>query len=189
MNADPAPKGTLEASPDAHNVDTVKEDRLNEAIGVLTRREVEARLLKPLMAALAERFGADAVHEVVREVVKQEARQVGQSMRHASPGSDLESFAAQWEPWFRGGALEIEELERNSERWNFNVTRCRYAELYRALGMEQLGATMSCNRDAALVEGFAEDVVLERSQTIMEGASCCDFRYRRQQPESDQSHD
>jgi L-2-amino-thiazoline-4-carboxylic acid hydrolase len=58
------------------------------------------------------------------------------------------------------------------------VTRCRYAEMYRALGIPELGEVLSCQRDAALIEGFNPGVTLERTHTIMQGAATCDFRYR-----------
>lgn len=154
-------------------------DRLNERIGVLARREVEARLLGPLVAALSARFGEEAAVEVVREVVTEMARASGAAMREGAGEDSLEAFAAGWEPWFRDGALEIDELERSPDAWSFNVTRCRYAELYRSLGMTALGETLSCCRDAALVKGFSGDIKLERTQTLMQGASHCDFRYRR----------
>jgi hypothetical protein len=37
---------------------------------------------------------------------------------------------------------------------------------------------LSCNRDSALIEGFNPEVNLTRTQTLMQGASHCDFRYR-----------
>jgi hypothetical protein len=49
--------------------------------------------------------------------------------------------------------------------------------MYRLLGIPELGALLSCNRDWALIQGFNPDVHLERTQTIMQGASFCDFRY------------
>jgi hypothetical protein len=58
-----------------------------------------------------------------------------------------------------------------------NTTRCRYAEMYRELGMPKLGFTLSCARDFALVEGFNPRIELRRTQTIMEGADHCDFRF------------
>ena len=64
----------------------------------------------------------------------------------------------------------------------FDVTRCRYAEMYRALGIPELGTVLSCNRDAALIEGFNPDVTFVRTQTLMHGATHCDFRYRRKTP-------
>ena len=73
--------------------------------------------------------------------------------------------------------MQIEVLEQNESRFAFNVTRCRYAEMYRLLGIPELGALLSCNRDWALIQGFNPDVHLERTQTIMEGAPFCDFRY------------
>jgi hypothetical protein len=51
--------------------------------------------------------------------------------------------------------------------------------MYRALGLEDLGGSLSCVRDFALVEGFNPDLELVRTQTLMEGASRCDFRFRR----------
>ena len=68
--------------------------------------------------------------------------------------------------------------EQTDERLSFDVTRCRYAEMYRTLGIPELGDVLSCNRDAALIEGFNAGVTLTRTGTIMQGASCCDFRYR-----------
>lgn len=162
-------------------------DTLNEQVGVLMRREIEARILHPLVAALSERFGEAEVKEVLAEVVRAAARESGAAMRAEKLGRGAEGredvltrFADAWEPWFRGGALEIDELERTPEAWSFNVTRCRYAELYRALGVAELGATLSCNRDAALIEGFDPKVTFRRTQTLMEGSSHCDFRYRKE---------
>ena len=68
-------------------------------------------------------------------------------------------------------------LEQSAERLSFNVTRCRYAEMYRALGLADLGSSLSCQRDFSLVEGFNPAIGLTRTQTLMEGASHCDFRF------------
>jgi hypothetical protein len=68
-------------------------------------------------------------------------------------------------------------IEQTEDVFSFNVTRCRYAELYEKLGIRELGSALSCARDYALIEGFNPDVSLKRTQTIMEGAPHCDFRY------------
>jgi hypothetical protein len=39
-----------------------------------------------------------------------------------------------------------------------------------------------CTADFAVADGFGSDVTLTRTQTIMQGASHCDFRYRRAKP-------
>ena len=72
-------------------------------------------------------------------------------------------------------------------RFAFNVKRCQYAEMYRDLGKADLGAAMSCNRDGTMVEGFNPDIAFTRTQTIMGGASHCDFVY--ELPESEKPVD
>ena len=151
-------------------------DRLNE-LGVLNRREIEARILGPVLEALGAEFGREPVLEVVRRVVIDIARQQGAALVESMGGQDLPRFADSLENWKKGGALELEVLEQNEKRFSFNVRRCRYAEMYRALGIPELGGLLSCNRDAALIEGFNPEVKLTRTQTIMNGASFCDFRY------------
>lgn len=151
-------------------------DTLNE-IGVLKRREIEARIVAPLLARLGEEFGEERVRELAGEVVVELARSQGAAMSELLGGNDLSAFSRSMEAWTRGGALEIDIVEESATTFAFNVTRCRYAEMYRGLGMADLGATMSCNRDGTMVEGFNEDITFERTQTIMTGASHCDFRY------------
>jgi hypothetical protein len=63
------------------------------------------------------------------------------------------------------------------------VTRCRYAEFYKELGEPELGFLLVCTADFAVADGFGGDVKLTRTQTIMQGAPHCDFRYRRVKPE------
>lgn len=150
--------------------------RLN-AMGVLTRREVEARLLGPLLAALSDEFGAERVRSVTRQAIIEIARSQGAQLAHATGGCSLAHFAASLDAWKKDGAMEIELLEQSEQRLSFNVTRCRYAEMYASLGLKDLGELLSCNRDHSLIEGFNPQVHLERNQTIMSGAEFCDFRY------------
>ncbi|HEV8438617.1 MAG TPA: L-2-amino-thiazoline-4-carboxylic acid hydrolase [Methylomirabilota bacterium] len=153
-------------------------DTLNE-IGVLKRREIEARILLPVVEALAREFGRERVVAIVRDVVVEVAREQGRDLARRIGDDSLPAFATALEDWKKGDAYRMDVLEQTEERFSFNVTRCRYAEMYRALGVPELGALLSCNRDFALVEGFNRDVDLTRTQTIMEGATHCDFRFVR----------
>lgn len=155
---------------------TIVADQLNEAIGVLARRETEARLMAPLIEALSDAFGREEVLAVIRDTVIKIAHSQGQALA-AKHGSSSDGFLDSLAAWRQDDALEIDILNHTQTQLDFNVTRCRYAEMYKALGMEEYGAVLSCNRDLALIEGFDKEVVLEREQTIMGGASCCTFRY------------
>lgn len=157
-------------------------DRLN-AVGVLTRREIEARILAPVVTALGDRFGRDEVVAIVREVIAGIARDQGQAMAASRGDASLASFAQTLGPWTTDDALRLRVIDESPARFDFDVTRCRYAEMYRALGIPELGEVLSCQRDAALIEGFNPDVTLTRTQTIMQGAACCDFRYRAARPD------
>jgi hypothetical protein len=151
-------------------------DRLNE-IAVLRRREIEARIIGPLLEALGREFDRERVLRVARDVIVRIAREQGGQLAEAVGGSTLAHFAGSMGAWTKDDALRLEVLEQTDERFSFNVTRCRYAELYRALGIPELGALLSCNRDFSLIDGFNPDVTLTRTQTIMEGAPFCDFRF------------
>jgi hypothetical protein len=74
--------------------------------------------------------------------------------------------------------VEVEILRHDQEALDIDVTRCRFAEFFRALGEPELGALLICETDfdiAAIGEG---EVSLERAQTIMRGAPSCTFRYK-----------
>jgi hypothetical protein len=157
---------------------TTPPDNLNAKIGVLTRREVEARILQPIIAALGEEFGHERVLDIVRQTIIQLAQIQGAELADMLGGRSTFHFVDSLAYWTKDEALEIDILEQNEERLSFNVNRCRYAELYQALGLAELGATLSCNRDFALIEGFNPGASLERTQTIMQGAPYCDFRYK-----------
>ena len=158
-------------------------DTLNE-IGVLKRREIEARILLPVVEALAREFGRERVVSIVRDVIVDVARAQGKEIAARMGDDSLRSLGTALQDWQKGDAYRMDVLEHTEERFAFNVTRCRYAEMYRALGIPEMGALLSCNRDFALIEGFNPDMRLTRTQTIMEGATHCDFRFARRQAAS-----
>lgn len=152
-------------------------DTLND-VGVLKRREIEARIVAPLLERLGQEFGSERVIEVARQVVVEVAQSQGQALAHSMGGNELSHFADSMENWTKGGALEVDVVEHNDEVFAFNVNRCRYAEMYRELGLADLGAALSCNRDGTMVQGFNPNIEFTRTQTIMGGADHCDFVYR-----------
>ena len=154
-------------------------DRLNQ-IGVLTRREVEVRLLMPLLQALAVEFGQERILAVTRRVILDISRQQGAQLALSCGGNTLAHLAASLADWQKGDAMRFDILEQTDRRFFFNVRQCRYAEMYAALGVPELGVLLSCNRDAALIEGFNPQIRLTRTQTIMQGAEYCDFRYEQE---------
>ena len=144
----------------------------------LERRKIEAAVLIPMLQAFQRAIGEDRANEIAREVIMELARQDGERWAQQF-AQDLSGMDAVFGVASGGGSLEIEQLEESAEELHFDVTRCRYAEFYKELGLPELGYLFSCGRDFAMVEGFSRDITLERTQTIMEGACRCDFRFAR----------
>ena len=156
-------------------------------LSLLEQREIEARIVGPLIRAFRDELGDEKALSIVRGVITELAHRSGAELARRLGEASLEAFAQSLDRWSEGGALEIDLLERSPERLSFNVTRCRYAEMYRALGLDDLGSSLSCRRDFALVAGFNPDIALTRTQTLMEGAAYCDFRFRAAKPPSPDS--
>jgi hypothetical protein len=147
------------------------------AVGLLNRREIEARLLSPLLVALSNEFDLERVWEITRKVIQEIAYQQGAQLAVSVDANDLEHFAVAQETWKKDNAIQTEVLEQTRKKFTFNVFRCRYAEMYQHLGIPELGKMLSCDRDFAFIKGFNPNIQLCRTQTIMEGADICDFRF------------
>jgi len=148
------------------------------ALTLLQRREIEAKIVGPLIRGFAAEIGSEKAIEIVRRVIVNLAHEAGANLASELGEASLAAFARGLDRWKEGGALEIDILEQSEDRLDFNVTRCKYAEMYRALGLADFGGSLSCQRDFALIDGFNPSITLQRTQTLMEGASHCDFRFR-----------
>jgi hypothetical protein len=149
------------------------------AISHLQRRKIEGRVLIPFVQALRDKCGENTAREVVDATIGRLAAEDGARWA-ASYGQTTASMRKVAEElWAAGGGMDIEVVGVSEDHLDFNVTRCRYAEFYQELGLADVGFRVHCNRDHAMVVGFNRELNLSRSQTIMEGAACCDFRFRK----------
>lgn len=150
------------------------------AIPILQRRRIEAEILKQVYDTASERHGKQEAAKIVGEAVQRSARAQARQYAESAPeeGTSMGTFIDLYADWMADDALTVEVLRQDDEAFDFNVTRCRYAEMYRDMGLEELGPLLSCNRDGVFCQGYDENIELTRNQTIMKGASHCDFRYR-----------
>jgi hypothetical protein len=144
----------------------------------LERRKIEAGVLIPMVQAFQCAIGKTRANDIAREVIVELARQDGERWA-LQFGQDLAAMEQVASVWAGGGSLSINTIGKSAQTLDFNVTRCQYAEFYKELGLPELGYLFHCNRDFAMVEGFNPTLTLKRTQTIMEGASHCDFRFAR----------
>jgi predicted ArsR family transcriptional regulator len=149
------------------------------AISHLQRRKIEGRVLIPFIQALRDRCGESAMREVVDETIRRLAAEDGArwAANYGKSTASLRTVAQ--ELWAGGGSMDVEVVSESDDHLDFNVTRCQYAAFYKDLGLADLGGRVHCNRDHAMLAGFNDELELSRSQTIMAGAACCDFRFRK----------
>ena len=153
-------------------------------VGILLRREIEARIVGPLIQAFMKELGKEKTLEILQNMIEDLAKDAGKDLVEWFGGNSMAEFEKSLELWTRDNALEIDVLERSDTRFFMNVTKCRYADMYKELGIPELGKVLSCARDFALIEGFNPNIELKRTQTILEGADFCDFRYEVKKPRS-----
>jgi L-2-amino-thiazoline-4-carboxylic acid hydrolase len=154
-------------------------ERKDNEIGILARRKIEAGIIAPIYDEMQKAIGEAKARDILRRAIRRAAIEAGEEMAsRAEGGADLESFKAILHLWTKDDALTIDVIEDRPGALDFNVRRCRYAETYRAMGLAEIGEILSCNRDGAFCEGYDPRIKLTRTQTIMGGASHCDFRYR-----------
>lgn len=151
-------------------------------LGMLERRRIEAKILKHVYETLKSSHGAPVAAQTIAEAVRsasmEQAAEMAAEDRHRNGQTSLRSFIDLQHLWTMNGALEIDVQEQTDDRFTFNVTRCRYAEMYREMGLGEIGHLLSCQRDGTFCEGYDPNLKLIRTQTIMQGASHCDFAYR-----------
>jgi L-2-amino-thiazoline-4-carboxylic acid hydrolase len=145
-------------------------------IPILLRREIEARIAGPLIEAFIEEFGREKTVEVASGVILKLAEQSGNQLAAQCGGNSLDHLSKGTGQWSAGGALKREILEHSDTQYNYNIVMCKYANMYKELGLQDMGFIFSCGRDGKMFGGFNPDIKFERTQTIMEGAEYCDFR-------------
>jgi len=150
------------------------------AIPVIEQAKIQARVLVPLVKALQAELGEERANDLVRRALGDAYRNLGERWWRAQHSEHLgDNLASAFDAYAGGDALDYEVLRQSADAFEVNVTGCRFAQFYKELGVPELGFLLVCGADFPMAEGFGGDVKLTRTQTIMQGAGHCDFRYER----------
>jgi hypothetical protein len=149
-------------------------------IPIIEQVKIQARVLVPLVKALQAELGEDRASALVRKALGDMYRKLGEQWWQAQSTSSLgENMASAFARFARGDAVDYHVATQSADAFEADVTGCRYAQFYKELGAPELGFLLVCSSDFPMAEGFGPDVTFTRTQTIMQGASHCDFRYTR----------
>ena len=152
------------------------------SVSVIEQAKIQAQVLVPLVKALQVELGEERANALVRKALRDIYRRYGEEFwRKKNENNVGKAVASAFATYARDDALDYQVIEQSHDAFEFEVTRCRYAEFYKELGEPELGFLLVCSADFDTAAGFDPDIKLTRTQTIMQGASHCDFRYRRTQ--------
>ena len=145
----------------------------------IEQTKIQAQVLVPLVRTLQAELGERRANELVRKALGDFYRKAGERWWRAQGGDDLgEKMASAFEGFAAADALDYEVLRKDATSFDVNITGCRYAQFFKRIGEPELGFLLVRSADFDLAEGYGDPVQLTRTQTIMQGASHCDFRYR-----------
>jgi L-2-amino-thiazoline-4-carboxylic acid hydrolase len=153
---------------------------MSTELPTLTKRRLQAQVIGPIFAEMVAQLGEEKATKILDAAIRKAAIAEGKEFARKAPEgkTSMADFIKLYELWTADGALEMKVLAANDDVFDFDITRCRYAETYKDMGLGRIGHLLSCNRDGTFCQGYDPNITLERKQTIMEGANCCTFRYR-----------
>ena len=144
----------------------------------IEQMKIQAQVLVPLVKTLQAKLGEEKANSLVREALGNMYRDYGKEWwKSQGQGNLAEKMSEVLKTFASSAALDYEVLKHDPDAYDFNITGCSYAQFYKELGVPELGFLLVCSQDFPLTEGFSPDIELKRTQTIMQGASHCDFRF------------
>lgn len=145
-------------------------------VSLYNRITIMASALVPVVRALEQEIGAERAHEIIAGALKGIGRSWGDAI-NSLDGDGLGDRLTKGLAGFQeDGALEYEILHQGDDAYDFDVTRCRYAQFMEGIGATDLGPLLICDLDHAMAEALG--MTLTRDQTIMTGKQRCNFRFR-----------
>jgi hypothetical protein len=153
---------------------------VDSGISMLDKVRIQAQVLVPVMQALRAELGRDKADALVKGALRDWSKQIFAGIAEGIDGSPRRKFAA-----MNTALADVTEREvtfdmhrRDKEALEFDIRSCRFAEFFRALGEPDLGALLICQTDVDIADAGGSEVSFSRTQTLMQGASCCNFRYK-----------
>jgi hypothetical protein len=149
-------------------------------LSLLDKTRVQAQVLVPVLRALRSELGKERADAIVKHALRDWSKRLFAAIGDGIEGSPRRKWAAIQSVFgeVSGREVGVEILRHDAEALDLDVTHCRFADFFRALGEPELGALLVCEADFDIAAAGGDAVTLTRDQTIMRGAPSCTFRYR-----------
>jgi predicted ArsR family transcriptional regulator len=159
---------------------TLDDYLVDPKLSLLDKTRIQAQVLVPVLRALRSELGKQKADAIVKEALRSWSKQLFAAISDSVDGSPRRKWAAINTDWteITEHEVTVEMRRHDKEALEFDITHCRFAEFFRALGEPELGALLVCAADFDIAAAGAGEVSFNRDQTIMQGAPSCTFRYK-----------
>jgi L-2-amino-thiazoline-4-carboxylic acid hydrolase len=153
---------------------------VNPELSLLEKVKIQAQVLIPLLRAFRAALGEEQANQIANTALRGWSQQLFRDIGLRLDGSPMQKWMALRAAVIAKAAenVDVELLRQDEDAIDADVMGCRYAEFFKNLGEPELGALLICKMDFDVAAVGNPDVELQRTQTIMEGGSHCDFRYK-----------
>jgi predicted ArsR family transcriptional regulator len=149
-------------------------------LSLLDKTRIQAQVLVPVLKALRAELGKEKADAIVKRALRAWSRELFANVGKSVEGGPRRKWAAMHSAMAAAteGDVAFEMRRQDKEALEFDVTHCRFAEFFRALGEPELGALLICETDFDIAAAGDGEVSFTREQTLMQGAPSCTFRYK-----------
>jgi predicted ArsR family transcriptional regulator len=149
-------------------------------LSLLDKTRIQAQVLVPVLRALRAELGKEKADAIVKEALRGWSQELFAAVGDGVDGSPRRKWAEMHSAMaeITERDVTVETRRHDKEALEFDVTHCRFAEFFRALGEPELGALLICETDFDIAAAGGGEVSFTREQTIMKGAPSCTFRYK-----------
>ncbi len=133
----------------------------------------------PIMKLLAEDFGRDKLTRTLQASLSKAATEQMRKLAPPPPKNTLSAYLGLTDDtnYFWSHVLEKNWTEKTPTAAQIRVTRCLWAETFRAADAADIGYAAICHGDFAAASAFNPKIRLLRTKTLMQGHDCCDHRW------------
>jgi hypothetical protein len=143
---------------------------------ILDAIKIQAKVVIPIVKALETELGKARAHQIVGDAIAGayvDYRQRRGFEADIHPGVEVD-----------GPSFPVQKtvVENTDNIYGHDITDCAFAEYFNTIGEPEIGTLMTCGVDYAAEALMRPTWAFERTQTRMQGAPHCDFRWHKRQP-------
>jgi hypothetical protein len=106
--------------------------KLSDRISHLKKREIQAPVVTAIINEFMNELGEDKTLKILAGAIEKDAIKSAGELAEYYKGNSMKELAALIrDVWCQDEAMEIEILKESDSELHFNVTKCKYAEVYR----------------------------------------------------------